>query len=104
MEKRLSHGVRFMANYTWSKKLDRLDYLNPQDENLERRISPDDRPQRFVVSGTWQLPFGEGGNFNPQVPVVNRLISGWDLTSIYTYQPDGPPLAWGNIIYLGYSS
>jgi hypothetical protein len=103
IEKRLSHGVRFMANYTWSKKLDRLDYLNPQDVNLERRISPDDRPQRFVISGTWQLPFGEGRHFNPQVPVVNRLISGWDLTSIYTYQPLGAPLAWGNIIYTGYS-
>ncbi len=103
MEKRLSHGVRFMANYTWSKKLDRLDYLNPQDANLERRISPDDRPQRFVISGTWELPFGEGRHFNPQGPVVNRLISGWDLTSIYTYQPDGAPLAWGNIIYTGYS-
>jgi hypothetical protein len=34
---------------------------------------------------------------------VNRLISGWDLTPIYTYQPDGPPLAWGNIIYKGYN-
>ena len=103
LEKRLSHGVRFMANYTWSKKLDKLDYLNPQDANLEKRISADDRPQRFVVSGTWQLPFGGGRHFNPQVPVVNYLISGWDLTSIYTYQPDGAPLSWGNIIYQGYS-
>jgi hypothetical protein len=103
LEKRLSHGVRFMANYTWSKKLDKLDYLNPQDTHLEKRISVDDRPHRLVLSGTWQLPFGEGRQFNPQVPVANYLMSGWDLTSIYTYQPDGAPLAWGNIIYLGYN-
>jgi hypothetical protein len=103
LEKRLSHGVRFMANYTWSKKLDKLDYLNPQDANLEKRISADDRPQRIVLSGTWQLPFGEGRYFDPHVPVANYLISGWDLTSIYTYQPDGAPLSWGNIIYKGYS-
>jgi hypothetical protein len=103
LEKRLSYGVRFMFNYTWSKKLDKLSYLNPQDTSLEKRISVDDRPQRLVLSGTWQLPFGEGRHFNPQVPVANYLMSGWDLTTIYTYQPLGAPLSWGDIIYTGYS-
>jgi Carboxypeptidase regulatory-like domain/TonB dependent receptor len=103
VEKRMSHGVRFLANYALSKKLDRLDFLNPQDANLEKRISPDDRPQHLVISGTWQLPFGEKRRFNSDIPVANYLMSGWDVTEIYTLQPDGPPFAWGDIIYNGSS-
>jgi len=103
VEKRMSHGVRFVANYALSKKLDRTSYLNPQDADLEKRISPDDRPQHLVISGTWELPFGEKRRFNPDIPVANYLMSGWNLTEIYTLQPDGPPLAWGDIIYNGSS-
>lgn len=103
VEKRMSHGVRFVANYALSKKLDRTSYLNPQDTNLEKRISADDRPQHLVISGTWELPFGEKRRFNPQIPVANYLISGWNLTEIYTLQPDGPPFSWGDIIYNGSS-
>ena len=101
VEKRMSHGVRFVANYALSKKLDRTSFLNPQDTHLEKRISADDRPQHLVISGTWELPFGEKRHFNPQFPVANYLMSGWNLTEIYTLQPDGPPFAWGDIIYNG---
>jgi hypothetical protein len=101
LEKRMSHGIRFLVNYAWSKKIDRLDYLNPEDTNLEKRISPDDRPQRLVLSATYELPFGEHRTFNPSNPVLGRLIGGWDITPIYTFQPDGPPLVWGDLIYLG---
>ncbi len=101
IEKRMSHGVRFVANYALSKKIDRTSFLNPQDTHLEKRISADDRPHHLVVSGTWELPFGEKRKFNPDIPVASYLISGWDLTEIYTFQPDGPPFAWGDIIYNG---
>jgi hypothetical protein len=37
------------------------------------------------------------------VPVVNYLVSGWNLTSIFTFQPQGAPLQWGDIIYNGAS-
>jgi hypothetical protein len=103
LEKRMSHGVRFVTNYAWSKKLDRTSYLNPQDANLEKRISADDRPQHLVISGTWELPFGHGRKFNPDVPVANYLMSGWNVTEIYTLQPDGPPFGWGDVIYNGTS-
>jgi hypothetical protein len=103
VEKRMSHGVRFVANYALSKKLDRTSYLNPQDANLEKRISADDRPHHLVISGTWELPFGEKRRFNPQIPVANYLMSGWNLTEIYSLQPDGPPFAWGDIVYNGTS-
>ncbi len=101
LEKRLSHGVRFLVNYEWSKRLERVAYLNPQDANPEKRISSDDRPQHLVLAGTWELPFGEGRQIRVPYPVVSYLASGWNLNSIFTFQPQGAPLAWGDIIYKG---
>ncbi|QEE29204.1 TonB-dependent receptor [Terriglobus albidus] len=101
VEKRLSHGVRYLVNYSWSKRLERVSYLNPQDIMPEKRISSDDRPQHLVVSTTWELPFGEKRAYRVPVPVVNYAISGWNVSGIYTYQPQGAPLTWSDIIYSG---
>jgi hypothetical protein len=101
LEKRMSHGVRFLVNYEWSKRMERVAYLNPQDTAPEKRISSDDRPQHLVMAGTWELPFGEGRQFKVPYPVASYLASGWNLTSIFTFQPQGAPLAWGDVIYKG---
>jgi hypothetical protein len=101
LEKRMSHGIRFLVNYEWSKRLERVSYLNPQDYAPEKRIASDDRPQHLVVATTWELPFGEGRRYRVEVPVASYIASGWNLTSIFTFQPDGAPLAWGDIIYKG---
>ena len=50
---------------------------------------------RFVLSLNWDLPFGRTAH-----ALVNRFIGGWTVNAIYTVQP-GPPLGWGNVIYLG---
>lgn len=102
-EKRMSHGIRYIVNYEWSKQLEKIDFLNPQDTSLEKRIGSDNRPQRLVLSDTWQLPFGKERRFNPQSRIASYLASGWDLTEIYTLQPDGPPFTWGDVIYRGSS-
>ncbi len=49
--------------------------------------------------GSFLLETGESSIL--EVPVVTYLVSGWDLTSIYTYQPQGAPLSWGDVIYKG---
>ena len=33
--------------------------------------------------------------------MASYLASGWNLTSIFTFQPQGAPLSWGDIIYNG---
>jgi hypothetical protein len=65
-------------------------------------ISPDDRPHRFTVSGLYELPFGRGkallGDANS---VVSRIVGGWQIGGLYTYQ-SGPAIGnWGNVIYNG---
>ncbi len=89
VEKRFSHGVQLLANYLYSKLIERRSRLNDFDPLPEKRISSDDRPQRFVLSASWDLPLPKG-----------RFFGGWTVNSIYTTQA-GSPLGWGNVLYLG---
>lgn len=100
-ERRFSSGLQFMANYQWSKLLERRSRLNELDPFLEKRIAAEDRPHRLVASGSYELPFGRGKLFLSSAPgVVNQIVGGWNLNAILTLQPGGP-LSWGNVIYLG---
>ena len=81
--------------------MERRSRLNPSDAQLEKRIAAEDRPQQLVLSGTWDLPFGKGKALASGAGrVLNRIIGGWMVNGIYIVQP-GPPLGWGNVIYLG---
>ncbi|HWB83940.1 MAG TPA: TonB-dependent receptor [Bryobacteraceae bacterium] len=99
-ERQFGHGVQFMANYLWSKSIERISRLNDSDPFLEKRISPEDRPQRIVLTGSWDLPFGHGKAISSSSAIVNRLIGGWNVNGVYVAQP-GAPISWGNVIYLG---
>ncbi len=72
IEKRFSGGLYFLGSYTWSKSIDNQsngtdtamasgqypqDPLNP---GLDRGLSSFDRPQVFVGSAVWEIPFGRG--------------------------------------------
>lgn len=97
VEKRYSSGLQVLANYAWSKMIERTRRLNPSDPFLEKRIANEDRPHRLVASLSYQLPFGRGtGGFS------KRVIGGWVVNGIYTVQ-SGAPLNWEdrNVIYHG---
>lgn len=101
IEKRFSSGLQLLANYSRSKLLERLAYLNDSDLVPAKRIAAEDRPQRIVISGTYDLPFGKGRLFaNNASRLVDSFIGGWTINGIYQFQP-GPPLSWGNVIYYG---
>ena len=100
-EKRFAGGLSLLANYQWSKLIEWRSHLNSFQDFLEKRIAADDRPQRIVISASYDLPFGRGRKLASGVhPVLNHAIGGWVTNFIYTAQP-GPPVAWGNVIYLG---
>ncbi|HEU0142271.1 MAG TPA: TonB-dependent receptor [Bryobacteraceae bacterium] len=101
LEKRFSGGLQFLANYQYSKLIEKISRLNDSDLSLEKRIAAEDRPQRFVMSASYELPFGKGKPFlASEGPVLGRLAGGWILNAIFITQP-GPPLNWGNVIYWG---
>ncbi len=101
LEKRYSHGFNLLANYTYSKLIERTSRLNDSDPFLEKRVAADDRPQRVVGSASWEVPFGRGKalSFNNS-PLWNRVLGGFVVNAIYTWQI-GAPLSWGNVIYYG---
>jgi hypothetical protein len=100
VEKRYSHGLNLLANYIWSRVIERRNYLNWAIPVLEKRPADIDRPQRFVISGSYELPFGQGKPIAFSSKWANRLIGGFVINGIYNYQ-SGTPLTWGNLIYLG---
>jgi len=70
---RPSHGLTFMANYTWSRSIDnggtfRTGYAIPAafsgngkayaQDAIERSVSTSNQPQHVVVTGVWDLPIG----------------------------------------------
>lgn len=101
LERRFSAGFQVMANYQWSKLLERRSRLNDLDPFLEKRVAAEDRTHRLVASGSWELPFGKGKKYLASANgLVNQIAGGWNINAIITLQP-GSPLGWGNVIYLG---
>jgi hypothetical protein len=100
-EKRFSNGLQFLANYQWSKMMEATNRLNPGDSRLQYRVAGEDRPQRFVFSGSYELPIGKGKALLGNVGSWgNRLVGGWQLNTIYSLQSGGP-VEFGNVIYYG---
>jgi outer membrane receptor protein involved in Fe transport len=83
---RLSHGLQFNASYTFSKSID-YNSLNTQGVVVQdsfnirgdRGVSDFDARHRFVINGLYELPF-KG----------NRLVEGWQLSSIAQLQSGNP--------------
>jgi Carboxypeptidase regulatory-like domain len=102
-EKRFNKGYSLLAAYTWSKYIEEVSVLNVTDTDLERRISNSDVPQRVVVSGIWEFPFGKnrkwGGGWNS---FVDGVLGGWQLNAIFQWQ-SGRPIDLGdrNVVYFG---
>jgi len=101
LEKRYSRGLNLLANFTYSKLISQDNYKNATDLAPEKRVAGDDRPLRFILSGSYEMPFGRGKHFDTHSRIANRIVGGWVLNAIYTNQI-GAPLSWSSsIIYLG---
>jgi hypothetical protein len=89
--KRMSHGLNFGAAYTLSKFFESTSWLNANDAKPEKVISDSDRPQRLVVYGIYELPFGRGKRLlGTSNRVVDYILGGWQINWIGTYQSSAP--------------
>lgn len=91
VEKRLSGGLSIIGTYIRSKLIERDSWLNDTDTTPEERVSPFDRPNRFITAISYELPFG---NSRPGT-WTNLAFGGWHVTGVYTYQT-GAPIVWAN--------
>lgn len=94
LKQRVSNGLQFMLNYTWGASIDdngtfRSGYLS---NRVERSRSLSDTPNVINSTAVWDMPFGANHDLNPSNRVLRSLVSGYQLSGIYTYN-SGSPLA-----------
>ncbi|HKW65359.1 MAG TPA: TonB-dependent receptor [Candidatus Acidoferrum sp.] len=93
------HGAQFDVNYTWSHTLG----VQPGDtwtgafrlftmRNLRQSYGPTlfDVRHVFHANGTYDLPFGKGKTIANQGGVVDKIVGGWNIGTILTYQTGLP--------------
>ena len=103
LKKRFSHGISFLASYTWSKAIDDASSFNmtgsaaqpvagendlaqnPFDLAAERGLSMFDARNRFVFSYTWELPFWQSGH-----EWYKYALGGWQVNGIVTLMSGTP--------------
>jgi hypothetical protein len=85
-------GLYLNANYTWSHAIDNLSstfsdgtassyglgFLDPYNANLDKGNADYDIRNRFVLSGTWNLPWGS----NMSNAVERQILGGWSFSPI----------------------
>src|SRR5207302_1951952 len=100
-EKRASHGLAFLASYTFSKSLDDASGLfgtraeagypqNSYDLSADRGLSNFNVKHRFVFSSIYELPFGTGQRWFTEPGTLNHIFGGWRLSGILTLQSGQP--------------
>jgi hypothetical protein len=114
-----ANGFLLAANYTWSKSIDtayteaqdeqgfgdgaggnagqsynQVDLLNPYNN---KKLSFSDVPQRVVITGVYELPFGRGKQVAINNRVASAALSGWRVGGVYTFQMGFPLGAGGGL-------
>jgi hypothetical protein len=103
LEKRYSHGLSFLATYTWSHALDdasdagglftaignRQPALIPYIDEFTNSVF--DIRNRFTLNGNYELPFGRGRQFLSSSPRwADELVGGWSSSLTYAAQTGTP--------------
>src|SRR5258705_6488950 len=84
VEKRFSHGLSLLSNYTYSKTTDNLSGTNPFTRQFEHSLSQNDIPNNFKFSGVWQVPAGSRSG------ISGKFLQGWEVNPILTKQSGFP--------------
>ena len=93
LQKRMSHGLSFLADYTWSRTFNDFSespnfesYLqtNPYNRNFNYGPANSDVPSVFKFSGTWEVPHFD------MTGASGKLLNGWEVAPILTWQSGYP--------------
>ena len=93
LAKRMTHGISFLADYTWSRTFNDFSespniesYLqtNPFNRNFNYGPANSDVPDVFKFSGTWEIP-----HFN-LTGASSKVLNGWAVAPILTWQSGYP--------------
>ncbi|MBK9166622.1 MAG: TonB-dependent receptor [Bryobacterales bacterium] len=97
VERRMTKGLSFEANYTWSKSIDEWSFdpvpgqqgaiSPPFSRSFVRGLSDFDVRHRLIASHVWVLPA-----MTSSPGLIRHTIGGWESTGIWTFQ-DGLPFS-----------
>jgi hypothetical protein len=90
IQRRLSHGLSLLANYTWERNIEQDSLLNDTDAKYEKRISTYDYPQHLVISSTYKLPYSALGGDGFVGHLQHALLGGWAASDTYLLQSGAP--------------
>lgn len=106
LEKRFSHGLEFLANYTWSKAIDDASVSgsnttwlggtapqaqDPNNLEAEGAVSEYDIPQVLSFSYVYALPFGKGKQWgNNWGRALDYMAGGWQTQGFWRFDSGQP--------------
>jgi len=102
MEKRYTHGLYFLAGYTWAHCLDDAfgplgqsnygGYRNPNflGFRYDYGSCTQDVRNRFTFSPQYELPFGAGKRFLNHGGITDAFVGGWKTSLIFQVQSGNP--------------
>ena len=104
---RMGNGLSYQANYTWAHDLSDAQGDAPTAFQGETRYGLADenrfaipqnrgnvvgtRRNRFLLTGTYELPYGRGRRWSSSSSAMNYVLGGWNLNTI-TLLESGPYL------------
>jgi len=93
-------GLFFDTSFVWSKGITNSAPLNSQtnidpfldnaNPALARTLSPYNLPLSWKGYMRYNLPIGEGHSFSSRNPVLNHIMSGWNVAPILSFQSGAP--------------
>ena len=101
-QRRMSSGLMFNFNYTWSHMLSNQDssgwgtlqgvtiWQNAYDPSANYANSNFDCRHMFKAYGVYDLPFGKGRKYLNQSPALDEAIGGWTLSLTWIGQGGHP--------------
>jgi len=99
VRRRLSSGLYFQANYTYSKALTDFEGSDANFSalldlilggELEKKRQTNDVTHIFKANGVWALPIGPGKNFLNYGGVMGKLLGGWQMNGIFEKRTGRP--------------
>ena len=104
VEKRFSHGLSLLSNYTYGKLMDDVGGADGQGGKTVQSfdsysaawgLSPLDRKHRVNLSYVYELPFGEGRKWmnSPEgtaAKIVDYVVGGWQIAGLYQFYTGTP--------------
>jgi hypothetical protein len=86
-----SKSLTLHGTWNWSKLMDANGWRDQTYRVAKREIDVNDHTHRVTLSGVYLLPVGRGRTLLPNTnQIVDKVVGGWELGSMYIFQSGGP--------------